>query len=239
MSPVATHSTPSNAVYTASGTSSLDTNRTMRSSSVYSRAQWNRATRITTLTTASTTKIMAKATLPAWRACAGRPAPSSLLLRVSTATLNPTGTMKARALVTWKMETPATLSSGLGSQPAMMMFASEAHHSAIMRIPGIARRRNGPHSDVAACTLHPSHVRSSGLSRPREGWKHRYPTFMHSTTPLLHEVAIPAPTKPRPRPYMNSRFAGTCRHAATTPATAEGRVMRCDCRYACTHRFHA
>ena len=26
---------------------------------------------------------------------------------------------------------PATLSSGLGSQPAMMMFASEAHHSAI------------------------------------------------------------------------------------------------------------
>ena len=63
-------------------------------------------------------------------------APSSLAHLVLTATEKPTGTMNANALVTWKMDTAATLYSGSGSKPASRMFASDAHHSAIIKIPG-------------------------------------------------------------------------------------------------------
>ena len=60
-----------------------------------------------------------------------------------------------------------------------------------------------------------------------------------NTTPLLHDVASAAPTYPSPSARMNTTFAGTCKTAATTPATALGLVSRCDCMNPCTHMFHA
>ena len=241
ITPLATHRTPSKAVYTARGTRSLATDRTTRSSSVYRLAQRRRADRIAAETRTSTPNTIACATPLAWRARAPRPAPSSLLARVRTATLKPTGIMNANALVTWKILTAATFSSGSGSHPAIRMFASEAHHSAIIRIPGRASRRNGPHSVSAASALHPSHVSCACGVKKGVRWcaNARYPALMLNTTPLLQDVARPAPANPSPAPRMNATFAGTCNSAATTPATAPGFVMPWLCMYAWSTTFHA
>ena len=191
MTPVATHNMPSKNVYTANGTNSALTNRTILSSLVYSLPQCFFTARSSVETINSTASMSENATLDANLACAGLLAPSSLAHLVLTATENPTGTMNARAFVTWKMETAATLYSGSGSKPARSIFASLAHHSLIINIPGRASLRNGVHSVVAALTLNPGHV-----SRPGSSFLNRdaYSTFRHSTTPLLQDVAKPAPT---------------------------------------------
>ena len=159
MAPVATHNAPSNAVYTANGTSNFDTSETTASSAVYRRAHASFTSKITTETTHSTARIIANATSDANSARRARPAPSSLEARVSAATEKPMGNMNASAFVIWKMLTAATLRSGSGSHPAIRMFSSLAHHSAIISTPGSASRRNGSHSDVASRRLHPVHVR--------------------------------------------------------------------------------
>ena len=210
MAPDATQSAPSNAVYTAKGTSNFDTSDTTFSSVVYRRAHASFTSKMATETSASSTRIIANATSDACLARRARPAPSSLEQRVSAATEKPMGNMNARALVIWKMLTAATLRSGSGSHPAMRMFSSLAHHSAIIRMPGSASRRNGSHSDVASRRLHPVHVFGASSSPPPRRFKsalslkkHRYATLMESTTPLLQDVASPAPAYPQPKACMN------------------------------------
>mmetsp|Transcript_7031 Transcript_7031/g.31777 ORF Transcript_7031/g.31777 Transcript_7031/m.31777 type:complete len:229 (-) Transcript_7031:545-1231(-) len=227
---------PSKKVYTASGTNSSLTNRTILSSSVYSLPQCLLTARSRVETISSTAKMRQNAVRDANFACAGLLAPSSLAHLVLTATEKPTGTMNANALVTWKMDTAATLYSGSGSKPASRMFASDAHHSAIIKIPGSASARNGFHSVVAALKLNPGHVSRPGSSTLNLT---AYSTFRHRTTPLLHDVASAAPTYPNFNAWMNTTFAGTCITAATTPASAAGFVTLCDWRYAVRHMFHA
>ena len=107
-----------------------------------------------------------------------------------------------------------TLRSGTERHPARMMFSSEAHHSAIMSMPGSASRRNGRHSEVAALTLHPVQVVVflrgvrrdvlSSSSTPSFFQNLKYPTFIAIITPLLVDVAIAAPFYSQPTCKINS-----------------------------------